>query len=219
MTVVRAVERVEGVHLVFMAARHASELRRRPRWKPRGAARAIRHEEWVPYERRADWLLDADVGVSAHRDDVETRFAFHRVLDYLWAGLPVLCTAGDALADEVQRLDLGAALRRATWTAGGRRSKRWSATRRAGKPAAAGPATWRGPPGSASPARCSPSARRRGARPTSRPGGPLRPTHDGVYRGAGWAHSRGASGDRDRGIVAALSTATTADRAGLAPPL
>ena len=107
-------ERVEGVHLVFMAARHrtpSSAGGRAGSRAARGGARVHFHEEWVPYERRADWLLDADVGVSAHRDDVETRFAFRtRVLDYLWAGLPVLCTAGDALADEVQRLDLGAAL-------------------------------------------------------------------------------------------------------------
>jgi glycosyltransferase involved in cell wall biosynthesis len=63
----------------------------------------------VDYERRADWLLDADVGVSAHLDHVEARFAFRtRILDYLWAGLPVLCTRGDALADEVERAGLGA---------------------------------------------------------------------------------------------------------------
>jgi glycosyltransferase involved in cell wall biosynthesis len=115
VTVVRAVERVEGVHLVFMSAQHANpdlptahaleEARRE------AGERVHFNEQWVPYESRADWLLDADVGVSAHRDDVETRFAFRtRVLDYLWAGLPVLCTAGDALADEVERRDLGAAL-------------------------------------------------------------------------------------------------------------
>ncbi len=64
--------------------------------------------DWVPYHRRADWLLDADVGVTAHFDHVETRFSFRtRVLDYLWAGLPVICTAGDTLADAVERRGLG----------------------------------------------------------------------------------------------------------------
>ncbi len=115
VTVVRAVERVEGAHLVFMAAGHPnSEL---PTARALGAAREAAgprvhfHDGWVEYERRADWLLDADAGVSAHHEHVETRFAFRtRILDYLWAGLPVLCTRGDALADEVQRADVGATL-------------------------------------------------------------------------------------------------------------
>jgi glycosyltransferase involved in cell wall biosynthesis len=57
-------------------------------------------DQWVPYEQRAGYLLEADVGVSAHLDNVETTFAFRtRFLDYLWAGLPVLCTGGDELGD------------------------------------------------------------------------------------------------------------------------
>jgi glycosyltransferase involved in cell wall biosynthesis len=63
---------------------------------------------WVPYERRADFLLDADVAVSAHHDHLETRYSFRsRVLDYLWAGLPMVLTAGDVLADEVAAAGLG----------------------------------------------------------------------------------------------------------------
>jgi glycosyltransferase involved in cell wall biosynthesis len=66
------------------------------------------NETWVPYEDRADWLLEADIGVSAHFDHVETRFSFRtRILDYFWAGLPVICTAGDTLADDIQRLGAG----------------------------------------------------------------------------------------------------------------
>lgn len=57
------------------------------------------NEQWVPYERRGDYLLDADVGVSCHFPHVETEFSFRtRILDYLWAGLPVVCTRGDAFA-------------------------------------------------------------------------------------------------------------------------
>ena len=99
VTVVRAVARVERAHLVFMAAGHPnSEL---PTARALGAAREAAgprvhfHDGWVEYERRADWLLDANAGVSAHHEHVETRFAFRtRILDYLWAGLPVLCTRG-----------------------------------------------------------------------------------------------------------------------------
>lgn len=56
--------------------------------------------DWVPYEERQNYLLEADIGVSLHRDHIETRFAFRtRLLDYVWAGLPVLATGGDALSE------------------------------------------------------------------------------------------------------------------------
>jgi glycosyltransferase involved in cell wall biosynthesis len=57
-------------------------------------------DRWVPYGERAGYLLEADVGVSAHLDNAETTFSFRtRFLDYLWAGLPVVCTGGDELGD------------------------------------------------------------------------------------------------------------------------
>jgi glycosyltransferase involved in cell wall biosynthesis len=63
---------------------------------------------WVPYEERGAWLADADVGVSAHRDHLEARYAHRtRILDYLWAGLPVATTSGDALGDLVEHEGLG----------------------------------------------------------------------------------------------------------------
>jgi glycosyltransferase involved in cell wall biosynthesis len=64
--------------------------------------------EWVPYSERADWLLEADVGLSTHQEHLETRFSFRtRILDYFWAGLPVLCTSGDGLADQIESQGLG----------------------------------------------------------------------------------------------------------------
>ena len=63
--------------------------------------------DWVPYRERGRYLLDADLAVSAHFDDVETRFAFRtRLLDCLWAGLPVVTTRGDTLGDVI--VDAGA---------------------------------------------------------------------------------------------------------------
>ncbi len=45
------------------------------------------NEEWVPYDERQNYLLDADVAVTTHFHHVETEFSFRtRVLDYLWAG-------------------------------------------------------------------------------------------------------------------------------------
>ena len=66
------------------------------------------HDRWVPYAERSRWLLDCAVGVSLHHHHLETEMAFRtRVLDYLWAGLPVVCTEGDVLAELVAARELG----------------------------------------------------------------------------------------------------------------
>jgi glycosyltransferase involved in cell wall biosynthesis len=55
--------------------------------------------DWVPYDQRARYLVEADLGVSTHRDHLETQFSFRtRMLDYIWAGLPIVCTSGDFFA-------------------------------------------------------------------------------------------------------------------------
>jgi len=70
---------------------------------------ALFNDRWVPYAERGAWLLEADCAISAHRDHLESRYAFRtRVLDCLWAGLPPVVTAGDALAALIEREDLGA---------------------------------------------------------------------------------------------------------------
>jgi glycosyltransferase involved in cell wall biosynthesis len=63
---------------------------------------------WVPYEERADYLLESDLGISGHPDTVEARFSFRtRLLDYFWAGLPTVATQGDVLSDLVDDANLG----------------------------------------------------------------------------------------------------------------
>lgn len=65
-------------------------------------------EDWVPYGDRGRWLLEADAGLSAHRINLETRYSYRtRLLDFLWAGLPVLTSAGDGFADKVKEQRLG----------------------------------------------------------------------------------------------------------------
>ena len=67
------------------------------------------NHEWVPYDQRQDHLLDADLGLSTHADHLEAQFAVRaRILDYLWAGLPVVASTGDALAALVDDEGLGA---------------------------------------------------------------------------------------------------------------
>jgi glycosyltransferase involved in cell wall biosynthesis len=68
-------------------------------------------DSWTAYQDRVNCLLDADAAVSAHFDLPETRFSFRtRILDYLWAGLPVLTSRGDELAEKIEREGAGIAL-------------------------------------------------------------------------------------------------------------
>ena len=65
-------------------------------------------EGWVPYEERSRYLTDADIGVSTHFLHVETAYSFRtRMLDYLWAGLPIVCSEGDEFASLVTPSGLG----------------------------------------------------------------------------------------------------------------
>ena len=68
-------------------------------------------EGWVPYAERGRYLTDADIGVSTHFLHVETAYSFRtRMLDYLWAGLPIVCSEGDEFAGLVAAHGLGAAV-------------------------------------------------------------------------------------------------------------
>lgn len=113
LTLVRAVDVVRrrraDVRLVFMGVRHPNP--RLPAQATAAATQALAAElgltgthvffnpTWVPYAERGSFLLEADIGVSTHLDHVETAFSFRtRILDYLWAGLPVVATDGDVFA-------------------------------------------------------------------------------------------------------------------------
>jgi glycosyltransferase involved in cell wall biosynthesis len=66
------------------------------------------NDQWVPFDDRSSYLLEADVGVSAHRDELEARFAFRtRLLDCIWAGLPIVTSAGESIAEIVSERRLG----------------------------------------------------------------------------------------------------------------
>lgn len=105
-----------GLRLVFMGASSAGPAQAATRQARRVAGElgvldsvVFFNDAWVPYERRADWLLRASCALSAHQEHLETRFAYRtRMLDCFWAGLPVVCTAGDELAGRIEREDLGA---------------------------------------------------------------------------------------------------------------
>jgi glycosyltransferase involved in cell wall biosynthesis len=125
-TLLRAVAALRVDHpdikLYFMAKRHP-DSDAVPEMPAAERAVALSHElgllgsgvffgDWIPYAERADYLLEADIGVSLHRDGIEARLAFRtRLLDYIWAGIPILASKGDHLGDLVEAENLGATVR------------------------------------------------------------------------------------------------------------
>jgi len=69
------------------------------------------NDSWVDYADRHNYLAEADLGVSTHFNHIETTFSFRtRILDYLWASLPMVVTRGDHFAELVEREGLGIAV-------------------------------------------------------------------------------------------------------------
>ncbi len=123
LTLVRAMARIvpalPNVKLVFMSTTHPQQGVPARMWMPARTRElsdslgltginVLFHDDWVRYEDRGKWLGAADCGVSTHFDHAETRYAFRtRILDYLWAGLPIICTDGDVFAETVRERRLG----------------------------------------------------------------------------------------------------------------
>lgn len=70
--------------------------------------RQVLFAEWLPPQQWGACLLEADVGLAFHPASLETRFSFRtRLLDYIWAGLPIVTAAGDVLSKVVAAHKLG----------------------------------------------------------------------------------------------------------------
>lgn len=122
LTLLRAIDRLRHrlpkVRLYFMGLNHPS-----PDVPPMAmAAQAIElaaqlgltdshvffNQGWVDYNQRQRYLLEADIGVSTHLDHLETAFSFRsRLLDYLWASLPMVVTRGDGFAELADARGIG----------------------------------------------------------------------------------------------------------------
>ncbi len=122
VTLIRAVDKVRLVRprlrLYFLGMRHpkpdiveaavATEARRLAGTLGLTGTHVFFNEGWVAYDDRQNYLLEADVGVSLHFEHLETAYSFRtRMLDYLWAGLPVVATAGDGFADIIATEGIG----------------------------------------------------------------------------------------------------------------
>ncbi|AMY11759.1 N-acetylglucosaminyl-diphospho-decaprenol L-rhamnosyltransferase [Luteitalea pratensis] len=110
----------DDVKLFFMGVKHPNpqvapmavvERSRRLAESLGVAGSYVIFNDWVPYDERALYLMEADLGVSTHHAHLETRYAFRtRMLDYLWARLPIVCTEGDHFGDLVRARGLGRAV-------------------------------------------------------------------------------------------------------------
>jgi len=110
----QAVRRRSDLKLVFMGTKHPNPSI--PQMQMTGRANQLADElqltgryvffrpGWVPYLKRQNLLADADIGVSLHFEHVETAYSFRtRVLDYLWAGLPLVQLADQPLLRQTYR--------------------------------------------------------------------------------------------------------------------
>lgn len=70
------------------------------------------HEGCVSFDERANYLLDSDLAVCTAPDTLENRFSFRtRLVDALWAGVPVVCTQGGVMGDYVDQNAIGYTVR------------------------------------------------------------------------------------------------------------
>lgn len=104
-------------HLIFMGTRYPSQGHQematvdglKATINRNGLQRNVHlNDGWVAYSERGAWLTDADIGISTHLAGTETHLSFRtRILDFMWAGLPIVATEGDHFAEVIHREGLG----------------------------------------------------------------------------------------------------------------
>jgi len=124
-TLVRAVaqvaERHDDIRLFFLGVAHpnpdvpemaiVSQTRRISEELGLTGKHVFFNEQWVALDDRQNYLMEADAGVSTHFAHVETTFSFRtRILDYMWANLPIVTTGGDSFGDLVAAEGMGVAV-------------------------------------------------------------------------------------------------------------
>ena len=121
LTLVRAWPAVLARHpqarLVFLGTRHPNALVPPHAMASRAEElaaeigekeRTILFFDWLSYADREALLAEADIAVLLHPLHIETRFSLRtRVLDALWARLPILITAGDVTSEWVEQHGIG----------------------------------------------------------------------------------------------------------------
>lgn len=122
ISVIRAIEKLsrvrDDIKLIFVGLKHPNPKIKEMERAQEALSYAKEHDlldrfvffnfGWTPYEERVHYLANADIGISTHFENLETHFSFRtRILDYLWAELPIITTEGDSFADVVALRNLG----------------------------------------------------------------------------------------------------------------
>lgn len=72
-------------------------------------------QDWIRFDERANWYLDADAVIVFNKEGEENKLAWRtRLVDFMWADLPVLTNGGDPLGEAM--IGSGAAIRMETLT-------------------------------------------------------------------------------------------------------
>jgi glycosyltransferase involved in cell wall biosynthesis len=70
--------------------------------------RQVRFEPWRPYDRRYELAQVSDLAVVCHRPGIESDLSLRtRLVDLMWLGLPLVVTAGGAMARVVRETGAG----------------------------------------------------------------------------------------------------------------
>jgi glycosyltransferase involved in cell wall biosynthesis len=124
--IIRAMSLVDDsrVKLVFLGTKHPNSIYKKE-MRETVAARKLSEElgltdksvffldGWVPYDKRAAYLADANAAIYADKQSLETRFSHRtRVLDHIWTQLPTICSRGDYLSEVIEKEQLGIVVNR-----------------------------------------------------------------------------------------------------------
>jgi glycosyltransferase involved in cell wall biosynthesis len=121
LTLIQAMARLELKHpelkLYFLGTRHPNPVVSGMRMPDRAIQlsqemglynQSVFFGDWAPYDQRERYLAEADLAVMSHLAHIETHFSFRtRVLDCIWASIPLIITEGDAMAELVKTEQLG----------------------------------------------------------------------------------------------------------------
>jgi glycosyltransferase involved in cell wall biosynthesis len=122
LTLIRALHSIckkrLDIHLIFMGIKHPND--RIPEMQMTADAIQLAKKlniygknvhfnfGWIPYEDRQNTLLEGHIGASCHFNNLETHFSFRtRILDYLWAEIPIITSDGDVFAEVIKKEQLG----------------------------------------------------------------------------------------------------------------
>gem|GEM_PF-216174 len=123
LTAIRAVARVwrkrQDVRLIFPGTRHPNPWMAEIPTHNRAARelavelglldKAVFFGDWIAYDDWQNVLLESDIALTLHGNEtLEARLAFRsRVFDYIWAGLPIIATRGDATSELIAQYQVG----------------------------------------------------------------------------------------------------------------